>query len=104
MADYLTEPFDRLPFGTPEKSRRYATERYKGAIGLNWWSCDPTLQFLMRVHLGERGLAWAEPHLNRVGALMGGAVARRAEITDRNPPRLDKYDRWGRDRSRTSRA
>ena len=104
MADYLTEPFDRLPFNTPEKARRYATERYNGAIGLNWWSCDPTLQFLMRVHLGAAGLAWAEPHLVRVGALMGGPVAQRAEATDRNPPRLEKYDRWGRDISRVVHA
>lgn len=100
MADYLTEPTDRLPFGSPEKARRYATERYRGAIGLNWWSCDPTLRFLMRVHLGEEGLGWAEPHLDRVGVLMGGPVAERAETTDRNPPRLEKYDRWGRDISR----
>ena len=97
MGDYQTEPFDRLPFGSPEKSRRYATERYNGAIGLNWWSCDPTLQFLMRVHLGEDGLRWAGPHLERVGALMGGPVASRAEATDQNPPRLEKFDRWGRD-------
>ncbi|HEX4862990.1 MAG TPA: acyl-CoA dehydrogenase family protein [Acidimicrobiales bacterium] len=100
MAEYLTEPVDRLPFGSPEKARRYATERYKGAIGLNWWSCDPTLQFLMRLHLGEEGLSWAEPHLERVGALMGGPIAERAEITDRNPPRLEKFDRWGRDVSK----
>lgn len=97
MADYLSEPFDRLPFGNPDKARRYATERYRGATGLNWYSCDPTLQFLMRTHLGEAGLAWAEPHLERVGALMGGPIAERAEMTDRDPPRLEKYDRWGRD-------
>ena len=28
---------------------------------------------------------------------MGGPIAERAEETDRNPPRLEKYDRWGRD-------
>lgn len=97
---YLSEPFDRLPFGNPDKARRYATERYRGAAGLNWYTCDPTLQFLMRSHLGESGLAWAQPHLERVGALMGGPVAERAEMTDREPPRLEKYDRWGRDVSR----
>jgi alkylation response protein AidB-like acyl-CoA dehydrogenase len=100
LPSYRPEPFDRLPFSSPEKARRYATERYDGAAGLNWWSCDPTLQFLMRVHLGADGLRWAEPHLERVGALMGGPVAERAEATDRNPPRLEKYDRWGRDLSR----
>jgi hypothetical protein len=28
---------------------------------------------------------------------MGGPVAERAEITDKNPPQLVKYDRWGHD-------
>lgn len=100
MASYLTEPVDRLPFASNEKLRRYATERYRGAVGLNWYRCDPTLQFLMQRHLGPDGLAWATPHLERLGALMGGPIAERAEETDRNPPRLEKYDRWGRDISR----
>ncbi|GAA2158080.1 acyl-CoA dehydrogenase family protein [Actinomadura napierensis] len=96
MASYLTEPFDRLPFGGAEKARRYATERYQGAAGLNWYDCDPTLRFLMRRHLGD-GFGWAEPRLRELGALMGGPVNAWAEQTDRNPPRLEKYDRWGRD-------
>ncbi|WP_302893264.1 acyl-CoA dehydrogenase family protein [Actinomadura luzonensis] len=90
MGRYLIEPFDR--------SDRYATERYQGAAGRNWWACDPTLRLLMRRHLGD-GYAWAEPHLDRLGALMGGPVAAWAEETDRNPPRLEKYDKWGRDLS-----
>lgn len=100
MASYLIEPVDRLPFGSPEKARRYATERYQGAVGRNWFTCDPSLRFLMRRHLGEAGFAWAAPRLERLGALMGGPIAERAEETDRNPPRLEKYDRWGRDVSR----
>ncbi|MES9537037.1 acyl-CoA dehydrogenase family protein [Actinomadura sp. NPDC000600] len=96
MASYLIESFDRLPFGGAEKARRYATERYRGAVGRNWYDCDPTLRFLMRRHLGE-GFGWAEPRLRDMGALMGGPIAGRAEETDRNPPRLEKYDRWGRD-------
>ncbi|SDH54527.1 acyl-CoA dehydrogenase family protein [Nonomuraea jiangxiensis] len=88
MGRYLTEPFDH--------SDRYATERYQGATGRNWWRCDPTLRLLMRHHLGA-GFAWAEPRLDRLGSLMGGLVAECAEETDRNPPRLEKYDKWGRD-------
>ncbi|TDD15662.1 acyl-CoA dehydrogenase family protein [Nonomuraea diastatica] len=88
MRRYLSEPFDG--------SDRYATERYEGAAGRNWWACDPTLRLLMLRHLGD-GYAWAEPHLDRLGALMGGLVAECAEETDRNPPRLEKYDKWGRD-------
>jgi len=94
---YDTEPVDRLPFGSAEKAARYATERYRGATGLNWWQCDPTLQFLMRLHLTADELAWAEPHLDRMGALMGGPVSERADVTDKNPPRLERYDRWGHD-------
>ncbi|HXX88709.1 MAG TPA: acyl-CoA dehydrogenase family protein [Acidimicrobiales bacterium] len=100
MASYFDENVEHLPFSTPDKARRYDTDRYEGAVGLNWYSSDPTLQFLMRAHLGDEGLAWATPHLQRVGALMGGPIARRAEETDRNPPRLEKYDRWGHDISR----
>lgn len=96
MTSYLIESFDRLPFGGAEKARRYATERYQGAAGRNWFDCDPTLRFLMRRHLGD-GFGWAEPRLREMGALMGGPIAARAEETDRNPPRLEKYDRWGRD-------
>jgi alkylation response protein AidB-like acyl-CoA dehydrogenase len=97
---YLSEPVDSLAFNTPEKSRRYATERYRGAVGLNWYRCDPTLSAAMRRHLGDDGLTWADPHLERVGALMGGPIAERAELTDKDPPRLEKYDRWGHDISR----
>jgi alkylation response protein AidB-like acyl-CoA dehydrogenase len=100
MPRYLHEPVDDLPFTNEEKARRYATERYAGAVGRNWYLCDPSLQFLMRRYLGADGLAWATPRLEALGALMGGRIAERAELTDENPPRLEKYDRWGRDVSR----
>jgi acyl-CoA dehydrogenase len=100
VTSYLTEAVDRLPFNTPQKSRRYDTDRYLGAVGLNWYRCDPTLQSAMARHLGSDAMAWAEPHLDRIGELMGGRVAERAELTDKNPPRLEKYDRWGHDISR----
>ncbi|MHB8669047.1 MAG: acyl-CoA dehydrogenase family protein [Acidimicrobiales bacterium] len=92
---YASERVDQLPFASAEKAARYATERYGGGGGLNWWRCDPTLQFLMRYHLSAGELEWAEPHLDRIGALMGGPVAERAEETDKNPPQLQRYDRWG---------
>ncbi|MEV2268134.1 acyl-CoA dehydrogenase family protein [Nonomuraea africana] len=89
MASYLIEPVDG-------SSGRYDTARYQGAAGRNWWTSDPSLRLLMRRHLGE-GYGWAEPHLSRLGALMSGPIAAYAEETDRNPPRLEKYDKWGRD-------
>ncbi len=92
---YRQERVDSLPFNTPEKSDRYRTERFSGAIGLNWFDCDPTLQRSMRYYLTEDQYAWAEPRLRAYGALMGGPIAERAEITDKNPPQLVRYDRWG---------
>lgn len=96
-ASYGEERVDSLPFNTPEKSERYRTERFTGAIGLNWFDCDPTLQRSMRYYLNEEEYSWAEPRLHDYGALMGGPIAERAEITDKNPPQLVKYDRWGHD-------
>ncbi len=63
MSDYDVEAVDRLPFTTPEKSARYRTEDYQGAVGLNWYSADPTLQATMAYYLQPDQLAVAEPHL-----------------------------------------
>ncbi|WAJ45101.1 acyl-CoA dehydrogenase family protein [Mycobacterium sp. Aquia_216] len=97
MSEYDLEAVDRLPFSTPDKALRYRTDDYCGAVGLNWYRTDPTLQFTMAYYLQPDELAVAEPHLTRIGELMGGPVARWADETDRNPPRLDRYDRWGHD-------
>src|SRR5271156_6679757 len=103
MSEYDLEASDRLrrlPFSTPEKSQRYETDNYRGAVGLNWYLTDPTLQFAMAYYLQPDELALAERHLTGIGELMGGPVARWADETDRNPPRLERYDRWGPDISR----
>ncbi|HEX5256515.1 MAG TPA: acyl-CoA dehydrogenase family protein [Mycobacterium sp.] len=97
MSDYAVEAVDRLPFSTDEKSQRYATENYSGAVGLNWYLTDPTLRFTMAYYLQPDELGLAERHLTRIGELMGGPVARWADETDRNPPQLQRYDRWGHD-------
>jgi alkylation response protein AidB-like acyl-CoA dehydrogenase len=96
-SSYDAERVDRLPFNTQEKSERYRTERFLGATGLNWYTSDPTLRFEMRFRLSQDELAWATPRLETLGALMGGPIAERADVTDRSPPRLIKYDRWGHD-------
>jgi alkylation response protein AidB-like acyl-CoA dehydrogenase len=85
------------PFSTEARRRRYDSQRYRGAVGRNWYDCDPTLQFLMAQYLQPAQLAWAEPRLRELGGLMGGPIAARAEETDRNPPQLRRYDRWGHD-------
>src|SRR5271156_625367 len=97
MSQYDVEAVDRLPFTTPEKSERYRTENYRGAVGLNWYRTDPSLQLTMAYYLQPDELAVVEPHLSAIGELMGGPVARWAEQTDRNPARLERYDRWGHD-------
>jgi acyl-CoA dehydrogenase len=97
MTEYDVEAVDRLPFSNPEKSQRYRTENYRGAVGLNWYSTDPSLQLTMAYYLKPDELAVVEPHLSSIGELMGGPVARWAEQTDRNPARLERYDRWGHD-------
>ena len=84
-------------FRTSEKADRYDSGRYAGATGLNWYTSDPSLQRALRFHTRQADFEWAQPYLERWGALMGGPVSERAEETDRNPPRLIKYDRWGHD-------
>lgn len=74
---------------------RYETARFAGAAGRNWYRSDPTLRFLLAHHLGADGLAWADPYLDRLGALMGGVVAEAAVETDRHPAELVRYDRFG---------
>ncbi|HEY8171689.1 MAG TPA: acyl-CoA dehydrogenase family protein, partial [Dehalococcoidia bacterium] len=64
-------------------------------IGRNWYDLDPNLQQIVErlAHPDDR--AFAEDHLRRMGAVIGERVAARAEITDKNPPRLEQYDHWG---------
>jgi hypothetical protein len=68
---------------------------FQSAIGLNWYNIDPNLQFLMRRLLAPTDFDWLEPELRKIGALCGGPVAARAEVTDKHPPELVKFDRWG---------
>ncbi|MEX0750489.1 MAG: acyl-CoA dehydrogenase family protein [Dehalococcoidia bacterium] len=67
----------------------------ESAIGLNWYDADPNLQQIVErlAHPDDR--AFAVEQLRNMGGVIGGPVAARAEITDKNPPRLEKYDRWG---------
>src|SRR6201998_28393 len=97
MSDYDVEAVDRLPFSTKEKAQRYRTKNYGGGVGLNWYLTDPTLQFMMASSLQPDELTLADRHLTQMGELMGGPIARWADETDRNPPRLERYDRWGDD-------
>jgi acyl-CoA dehydrogenase len=99
MASYAMEPIDELAFSAPHKARRYDTDRYQGAEGLNWFSTDPSLQLVLERYLGKEALQWAKPKLEAIGALIGTRIERLAQETDKNPPRLERYDRWGHETS-----
>jgi len=72
-----------------------AYDEFTEAKGLNWYETDPNLRMLMDRLIAPEDRAWCEEKLVRMGALCGGPVAHGAEISDRCPPRLERYDRWG---------
>ena len=71
--------------------------KFDSAIGLNWYTTDPNLGTLMDKYIPPDDRGWAEETLVHWGELCGGPLARNAEIIDRNPPRLERYDEWGND-------
>ncbi len=71
--------------------------QFTSAVGLNWYLVDPNLRFLMDLYLPKERRQWAEGYLVRWGELCGGPIAQRAEVIDKNPPRLERYDPWGRE-------
>ncbi len=79
----------------PKTSDGIDYEAIESAIGLNWYDVDPNLQRLVERLAAPGDRAFAEEHLRRMGGVIGGPVAERAEMTDKNPPRLEKYDHWG---------
>jgi len=69
---------------------------WDGAIGLDWYAADPNLRLLLDRHLPDAAdRAFAEEHIARYGPLCGGPLARRAEVTDKHGPVLERYDEWG---------
>lgn len=73
MRDYAVAAVDGLPFSTADKAQRSETFDYRGAVGLDWYLSDPTLQFTMGYYLQPEELRLGERHLTRIGELMGGA-------------------------------
>jgi alkylation response protein AidB-like acyl-CoA dehydrogenase len=70
-------------------------EKLEDAIGSNWYAADPNLRFQMDRFVEAEDRAWVEEKLQAMGELMGTVVAANAEITDKNPPRLVRWDRAG---------
>jgi alkylation response protein AidB-like acyl-CoA dehydrogenase len=65
------------------------------AIGQSWWDADPNLRQLVERLAHKDDRAFAEKHLQNMGSVIGERLAPRSELTDKNPPRLEKYDHWG---------
>lgn len=72
-------------------------EKIDSALGQNWYDIDPALQRVVRRECPTADLGWAESKLTALGQITGGVVARNAEVLDRCPPQLVRYDRWGAD-------
>src|SRR3990172_1318826 len=70
------------------------------ALGSNWYAIDPNLRFQMDRFVESADRAWVEEKLQAMGELMGTIVAPNAEITDKNPPRLERWDRSGEETNR----
>lgn len=69
-------------------------ESIDSVIGSNWYDADPGLQQRVAVNTSPDDLDWAVAKLHDFGGLCGGDIARNADIIDRNPPQLVRYDRW----------
>jgi alkylation response protein AidB-like acyl-CoA dehydrogenase len=69
---------------------------YDEAIGLDWYEVDPNLRFTLDRLLPDKGdRALAEDLVGEYGPLVGGPIARRAEVTDKHGPVLRSWDHWG---------
>ena len=64
------------------------------AVGHNWYELDPDLQRRVERDAPADDLEYAKTKLHDLGALIGGPIARNAEVIDAHPPRLVRYDRW----------
>lgn len=87
-AKCITAPVIRYAFGSMTRD---------SVIGLNLYEVDSALEEHLRDRIDSSQWNWAEGWLSRWGELCGGPIARRAEIVDKNPPQLVRYDRWGRE-------
>lgn len=70
--------------------------------GGNPWRDDPALADLLALRMEPALLSHLAPHLDRMGALAGGALDALARTMDANPPVLHPRDRFGRDDFRIS--
>ncbi|PRE64224.1 acyl-CoA dehydrogenase family protein [Burkholderia multivorans] len=63
--------------------------------GLNFFSVDPDLGALLRLHLGDAHYAELEPQLRALGARVSGELDEWASRADKHPPVLEHRNRRG---------
>ena len=66
----------------------------ESAVGEDFYGFDPDLQAVVQRECPPQDHEWTDRKLHEFGRLIGEVVAPNAEIIDRNPPRLVRYDRW----------
>lgn len=64
------------------------------AVGLNWYEVDPGLRERVAADCPPEDRQWADAKLASFGELVGGRIARNADIIDACPPQLARWDRW----------
>ena len=70
-------------------------DKMNEAIGHNWYRVDPNLRFQMDRFIAPEDRQWVEEKMDAMGELMGTVVAANAEITDKHPPQLVRWDKRG---------
>jgi alkylation response protein AidB-like acyl-CoA dehydrogenase len=70
-------------------------EDMREAIGSNFYAVDPNLGFEMDRAIEATDRSWAEGKLVQMGELIGGPIAKNAEVTDKHPAELVRWNREG---------
>jgi alkylation response protein AidB-like acyl-CoA dehydrogenase len=82
------QPRNLVPAASPSPESR----------GLDFYASDRSLRALLGLYLPPRELAHIEPHLTKLGRLVGDRLDDLAREADRTPPRLEPRNRQGEDR------
>jgi acyl-CoA dehydrogenase len=72
--------------------------------GLDFYASDPSLKGMLQIYLAAAERQHLEPHLARLGRLVGGRLDDLAREADKTPPRLEPRTRQGEDRQSISKA
>ena len=65
--------------------------------GSNFYHTDPSLKDLLQIHLDDTLFRHIQPHLDRLGGLVGGRLDECGRMADRHGPVLHQRDRFGND-------